>query len=403
METLPVARSSTLVALLLASVPFPAAATEEGRTPLSAPLGMERGRRPAERERADYVVHEWGTFTSVLDSEGRALRWNALELSAPLPGFVHRSDRLKGGVLGTVRMETPVLYFHAQRELTVDARVGFPGGILTEWYPAADTGAEALAWHGVEVQPGLDVLLPSGLAGEHYYAARGVDSAHVRARSGEAEKFLFYRGVGSFEQPLAVRTSGAVAARAIELENRGTEALDRVLLFERRGGQVGLLALGPLAPGATRRVARAELALSADVSLAPLEALLRAHGLFADEAQAMIATWRADWFEPGLRALYVVPRARTDALLPLTLTPAPRALERVLVGRLELFEPELERAILEAARAVRSGGSRPLEAFAPLGERLTRFALALLQDRREHEPALEAVEPLLAAHLARHD
>jgi len=38
---------------------------------------------------------------------------------------------------GTVRMETPVLYFYAPRDTIVDVRVRFHGGVITEWFPHA--------------------------------------------------------------------------------------------------------------------------------------------------------------------------------------------------------------------------------------------------------------------------
>ncbi len=385
METSTIARLSLFAGLFLLPAAHP-------RPEPGLPGLQDEGRRPVRVEVADYQVHEWGTFTSVLDARGRALTWNPFGFFAPLPGFVHRSEEFKPSYWGTVRMETPVVYFYARRPLTVDARVGFPSGKLTEWYPAATALERALVWPGVKILPSSEATLPTSLSGEHYYAARGVAAAHVRARSGEMEKFLFYRGVGSFEQPLGVRLLGTGEARAIELENRGAQPIEGVLLFEKRDGQAALLELGALAPGSSARVASRDLALSGDVSLAPVEKLLRAHGLFEDEAQAMLATWRRDWFEPGLRVFYVLPRAQTDALLPLELAPAPSELVRVLVSRLELIQPELERDVLEAARAVSSGTAIPDEAFARIGQGLTRFALAVVQARREKEPPLEAAE-----------
>src|SRR5438093_13586661 len=53
-----------------------------------------------------------------------------------LPGFVYVG--IPTGLLtATVRMETPVLYFYADRETVASVRVDFPGGQITEWYPAA--------------------------------------------------------------------------------------------------------------------------------------------------------------------------------------------------------------------------------------------------------------------------
>ena len=86
------------------------------------------------------VVHEWGTFTSIAGENGEALAWSPQLGSDDLPCFVERFRRYrgKGFVRGTVRMETPVLYFYAPRETSVNVSVGFPGGLITEWFPRAD-------------------------------------------------------------------------------------------------------------------------------------------------------------------------------------------------------------------------------------------------------------------------
>src|SRR5215218_6613444 len=86
------------------------------------------------------VVHEWGTFTSIADETGAAVSWQPLQAANDLPCFVERFRRYrgKGFIRGTVRLETPVLYFYAPRETTVDVSVRFPGGLITEWYPRGD-------------------------------------------------------------------------------------------------------------------------------------------------------------------------------------------------------------------------------------------------------------------------
>jgi hypothetical protein len=66
-------------------------------------------------------------------------------------------------------------------------------------------------------------------------------------------------------------------------------------------------------------------------------------GLTTEEAQAMLATWRESYFErDGLRVFWIVPRAFTDAVLPITITPQPAQLERVLIGRTEVLTPAFE-------------------------------------------------------------
>src|SRR3989442_4519247 len=85
------------------------------------------------------TAHEWGTFTSIAGSDGQAVEWSPLTGSTDLPEFVEhfRNAGFKLGLRGTVRMETPVLYFYNSREETVSVNVRFVKGVLTEWYPQA--------------------------------------------------------------------------------------------------------------------------------------------------------------------------------------------------------------------------------------------------------------------------
>src|SRR6185436_18574825 len=43
----------------------------------------------------------------------------------------------KGGLTSLQRMETPVIYFYSDKDLTADVTVHFPKGRITEWYPQA--------------------------------------------------------------------------------------------------------------------------------------------------------------------------------------------------------------------------------------------------------------------------
>ena len=67
------------------------------------------------------TVHEWGTFTSIAGSDGRSVEWMPLDGSTDLPSFVEHFSgvNFKAGLRGTVRMETPVLYFYTNRDTTV--------------------------------------------------------------------------------------------------------------------------------------------------------------------------------------------------------------------------------------------------------------------------------------------
>ncbi|HTU63262.1 MAG TPA: hypothetical protein VMF89_32600, partial [Polyangiales bacterium] len=54
--------------------------------------------------------------------------------------------------------------------------------------------------------------------------------------------------------------------------------------------------------------------------------------------------------------LYVVPRAWTDKLLPLSVQPAPTDVVRTLVGRVELLAPSEERELLTRVSAAAARG-----------------------------------------------
>ena len=88
---------------------------------------------------AGLTLHEWGTFTSIAGRGGQAVEWSPLTGSTDLPGFVEhfRDGNFKVGLRGTVRMETPVLYFYDSREENVSVKVSFSQGVITEWYPHA--------------------------------------------------------------------------------------------------------------------------------------------------------------------------------------------------------------------------------------------------------------------------
>jgi hypothetical protein len=310
----------------------------------------------------DLTVHEWGTFTSVAGPDGQAVEWLPLTGSTDLPGFVEhfRDGQFKCGLGGSVRMETPVMYFYSPRETTVSVKVSFAKGFITEWYPHASAVEPAVVhgrndpdgsirWDAVRLMPGSRTEFPSGDSDNRYYAARNTSATPVRVktRSGDGdEKFLFYRGVGSAAMPIAARLTpeGKVLVR-----NLGTEEIPGVMLIESRGGKLGYRLAGAVRDQA--QMAPAALTASADSMLKDLEGMLIARGLYVDEARAMIATWRNSWFEEGSRLLYILPAQAVNAILPLAVSPSPASTVRVFVGRLELVTPETERAVGQAFAA----------------------------------------------------
>jgi hypothetical protein len=310
------------------------------------------------------TVHEWGTFTSIAGGDGKAVEWSPLNGSTDLPNFVEhfRNARFKVGLRGTVRMETPVLYFYDSREETVSVKVVFSKGLISEWYPRASRvepaasifdgtlyqrGADGtIAWDSVTLAPNLRTELPQDNTGNHYYAARTTSSTPLRVKTttGEQqEKFLFYRGVSVFRVPISATLT---ANGQVLLENRSGEAVAHFIVFERRGGKVGYRTGEGMQDEA--RLDAPELTANVNDLYRDLEGMLVAQGLYQDEAHAMVETWKDSWFEEGSRLLYIVPTAFVDGILPLSINPAPAQTTRVFVGRLELITPATEKAVQRA-------------------------------------------------------
>jgi hypothetical protein len=387
------------------------------------------------------IVHEWGTFTSFSGSNGVKLEFRPLE-ERDLPGFVFDRFRhstaalfLKSSLPAIQRMETPVTYFYTAVERDVTVRVGFPEGLLTEFYPPvrtlapkgvpfAQTDAAApplkdswLDWGQVHLIPpaalraavqdeelsrriGRHVertMVPDAGTNQHYAAARDTDSAIVQVRhrpnSGTGvlpgdyfEKFLFYRGLGNFDLPLTL-TCGADGV--CTLVNSGQDELRSLFLVSVQEKALRFSVTPRIGAGETIELRQsADVATEAQLADAVVEALI-AEGLFEKEARAMVRTWQDSWFrEEGTRLFYILPQRLTDQLLPLTIAPPPNEQVRVLVGRMEIMTPSQETEILDLVnRSAAARNQAAKDAVSPVLPELLKLG-------RWGEPALVRVQNL---------
>jgi hypothetical protein len=339
----------------------------------------------------EFVAHEWGTFTSVQGADGIQIEWNPL-IKTDLPEFVYSRNVNQGGFAGRypvlnpfgkdgmpsfVRMETPVIYFYSDKERTADVRVHFPMGRITEWYPqatrlgpyATTNKAEAkeanrslIEWTGVRILPrntkeiSADKLIRGkNEKGEnHYYAARETDANLLRmssplARTGvEYERDLFYRGVGFLKAPLTV----TLQPNENDLElSSWAESFTDLFVLTIRNGMARYQYVDQVTPN-NSRVVKLDVKAFAPLSdvreniMREMATALVKQGLYAKEAQAMVNTWKDQWFEEeGTRVLYLLSRDWTDRTLPLEISPRPNDTARVMVGRAELILPSTERAL----------------------------------------------------------
>ena len=329
------------------------------------------------------IVHEWGTFTSFQDDRGVTISGINVD-DEPVPAFVHRlrelpiftphstpaswsqgAPRCHSDV--TLRLETPVLYFYPQtgfdREQSFDVRASFVGGWLTEFYPwaAAETPGfpaalapstqGSLHWRGL-VLPARTDIEPPRTTERVWLAPRVVRAASVVQRErNEAEKYVFYRGVGRIDAPLSVQQRGGVLAIDLREAARSLGSVPRLWVVNVTPDRQVRYRSAPAARQTTVTLpsdeVQAESAGGLDALQGELKAALIDEGLYEDEAEAMLETWRLSYFESeGLRIFYLLPRAWTDQRLPLSISVAATTV-RVMLGRIELISPH-QRSMLRA-------------------------------------------------------
>jgi hypothetical protein len=234
--------------------------------------------------------------------------------------------------------------------------------------------------------------------------ARQTDAALVRKTTCNAkkelefqfEKFLFYRGLGTFLPPLEVcARQDEKSGLALTLQNRGPLPLQAIFAVQVQDQAIQFAALDDLPGDAVRAVAGNSIfglpvPLNTGVPQVKkaLASALVAAGLYAKEADAMVNTWERSYFRTeGLRVLYVLPRPTVDELIPIRIRPAPSSLVRVMVGRLEVLTPDREQQIKKfltdlGAREsrTRAAASAGLARLGRLGEPALRRIMAATKD-----------------------
>ncbi|AUX42273.1 hypothetical protein SOCE26_037030 [Sorangium cellulosum] len=467
MVTASTSRRLTLTFPFLLAILIPACfgtSDSDGAPPGPAPhRGLLAGQQPARDvppapdlayPGKGFIVHEWGTDTVVVGSDG-SLQPGLHHEEEDLPAFVY--DRLEAGSLEgststsvNVKMETPVTYFYAEEPLKAYVQMAFPKGIFTQWYPAVHDfyppifAPDTVAGVTTYADPALDPEFPFGspVCAEKYGAiangslewgtieilgresdiplpeapldrftwahARQVGANPLRVagvpgatEAPQHERFLFYRGLGNFDLPVRVTagTGGAISA-----ENTLGEAIGTVFVLN-VGASAGAFVAHPegIASGGTlvERAPSLDGAPPLDEFVEALGAsvidALDATGLYHDEAVAMVNTWKRQWFRtPGVRVLYLAPESWTDTSIPLTVDPAPEDVVRVMMIRVEVLSPELEAADVDAARrladpSTAGEAARHFDDLGRFAEPRLRRALALLGEPAYGEPHLARI------------
>ncbi len=340
-------------------------------------------------------VHEWGTFTSMVGSDG--ITQNGMHHEdEQLPDFVHSFGVQFPQIVETPRptptplpdencprpskmcfgpgilennvisqkMETPVLYFYTDQSMVVNVNVRFPQGVITQTFPAPvltsptqstlqkiENGSTSFR---ILTRP-TKVALPAVPSGNIYAHARDVASDLIRSLGNsplvEDEKFIFYRGLGRFQPKIHITSTGDnlsvfVPSARIRPQAAFLTYVNEVgsVAFQELQFEIGQNEIKSAVLNSIKESARLN---NTQVARKLLVSRLVLAGLNKDEAVAMYNTWEHGYLRvPGLRLLYILPEQEVEEILPLTISPQPQEIRRAFVARIEILTASEEQKIL---------------------------------------------------------
>ena len=222
---------------------------------------------------SELIAHEWGTFTSVVNKEGRKIQGLHHEEES-LPNFVYDLSRVentkasesssssgsirpprsggpatRGFIPSTMnlmpiptftekitqKMETPVIYFYSNKEVDVNVRVDFPKGVISQWFPnisSINPSIEAKNGYGVwdiKILKETTAKLPETSGNSIWNPSRETKSNIIKVND-ELEKLIFYRGLGDFDTPLKVSENNGV----VTIVNNSSQVIKGLTLLNYR-------------------------------------------------------------------------------------------------------------------------------------------------------------------------
>ncbi len=207
----------------------------------------------------------------------------------------------------------------------------------------------SLKWTGLKLSDAVELPRTDS---DVWLTPRNVNATNVVALSGEGERYLFYRGVAHLEALVQTKLSQSEvwfrSPEHLQWLKGQSATLSKLWFADIRGKDTAdfreqqNLILVTKDPSA--ELVHFPLFSENDISYrnwktlrAAMKKELVTSGLYEDEADAMLNTWKDSYFEtPGLRVFYIVPKEWLDYFLPLQVS-VPHQITRVFVGRIDLL------------------------------------------------------------------
>lgn len=353
------------------------------------------------------IVHEWGVLTTIALPDGQSVKWSPLEVQSPQPSFIEKYPVTQ--TTATVRFDLPAVFFRVDKPVEIAVDMQWLAGYFASCYPQAQQSDHAMRWAKTTVMPDAAFPLLQEASASHYYQARKTNASFIRVDHfghKQYERFLSLHALGEIDLPIKV----AVNEEEFTISQQGTiqgtlngeQPIAQAFLIENIQGKLGFAAISLKHDGPTI-TPRLKHTANIDLVEAKLRTLLNQQGLYPDEATAALGRVRAQWFAPGVRVIYMLPRQTIEKSMQMTITPTPSEHLKLYAVCVELITPELIQQTRQQLVNLNDQDPEALSKFMLSSSRIRPLLVKMLadmQDDTEHLHICDKINQLLKQPLA---
>ena len=368
---------------------------------------FQAGRQTDNAAAQRLIVHEWGVLTTIGMPDGQTLEWSPLEVQSPLPSFVQQYPMSQS--LAKTRFELPAVFFRVDKPVEIAMDIQWLAGYFASCYPQSHRTEHGMSWAKTTVMPDAAFPLLNEASASHYYQARKTTASFIRVDHfghKQYERFLSLRALGEIDLPVSIAVNDEKFTITQNGDQAGATSADtsitQAILIENIDGKLGFDVIDLKADGPTI-TPRLKHNANIDLVDAKLRKLLNKQGLYPDEAAAALGRVRSEWFAPGVRVIYLLPRQVIDQNIQMTITPQPSEHLRLYAVNVELITPQLinqTRQQLVAMDEQDTDAQRQLLLSSPVIKPLLAKLLADMTGDAEHLHICDKINLMLKQPLA---
>lgn len=305
------------------------------------------------------IVHEWGIFTSLHSSTGERL--SGLHLDEGEGKFpTHTLPPLQKAPQNALSKIESGLYLYSTTVPKVSIDIGFPNGIMHQWYPQRNGGESwsssqeinfskeyngLISWDNILLLPADNSEAFSKELGT-WQAFRNTKSNKLKAKD-EVEKFLFYNAVGKLDVLLSFQFK---SDKELLIENKSDKNIPYLFVYEKNDDGGNVWWTGSLDKKGSKTCTTTISSISyVNAKAEEFGKALIKEGLYSEEAEAILKSFEHNWLKKnGFRVFYIFPKEDMDDILPTNISPRATDYQRVFIGKCEILMPGFEQQIVKA-------------------------------------------------------